>query len=299
MSNTSFAPDIMLGRAESIASTAFARFNHAISQHDTTTLYCFVEGHDYPYYQIRIENISNKECELIDSKGKKGVLEIYNLLKNKPEYDKYKKLFFVDRDYDDNSNINNEIYITPGYSVENFYGSIDCFKKIIKGTYHIYEDNPKYNLCIELFNQLSTDFINATSCFCGWYRCAKKKPNHEIKLKESFPSNYASFENESITRFDYDLNVLNEAYPNVDDVTIDEFNESLGYIDNNISKIRGKYVMQFVEFVIKKLNNDSKTRKIYTDSKVEFEPNRKTLIARLSAYADSPGCLRSYILENS
>lgn len=298
MSNTSFTPDAMLGHAESIASTAFARFDHAISLHDTTTLYCFIEGHDFPYYQVRIENISNKECEFIDSKGKKGVLAIYNFLKDKPEYDRYKKLFFIDRDYDDNTNIDSKIYVTPGYSVENFYGTIDCFKKIIKGTFHIYEDNPKYNLCIELYNKLSTDFINATSCFCAWYRCTKYKINHEVELGESFPECYASYGSTSITRSEYDFNSLNNAYPHVDDVTEDEYNESIAYIDNKIINIRGKYVMQFVEFIIRILNQDSKSRKIYTDSKVDFEPNKKTLIARLSAYADNPVCLRNYILEN-
>ena len=132
MSEHSFTPDVMLEHTESIASTAFARFNHAISVHDIETLYCFVEGHDWPYYHIRISAISGKSCEVIVSNGKKSVLAIYNLLNKIPEYNRYKKLFFVDRDYDDNSNIDKNVYVTPGYSVENFYGSIDCFKNIIK-----------------------------------------------------------------------------------------------------------------------------------------------------------------------
>lgn len=293
-----FTPDSMLSHAESIESTTFARFNHAISLHDTSTLFCFVEGHDFPYYQIRIESISDKKCELIDSKGKKGVLNMYNFLKDKSEYDKYKILFFVDRDYDDNTNINNKIYVTPGYSVENFYGTIDCFKKIINGTYYIYEDNPKYDLCIKLYNKLSTDFINATSCFCAWYRCTKSKNKHMVKLHDSFPECYASFASSFIKKTEYDFNTLNEDYKDVENVTEEEYNQSVAYINNNIMNIRGKYIMQFIEFLIKILNHDSRNCKKYTDSKVDFESNRKTLIARLSAYADTPSCLREYILEN-
>lgn len=299
MSEFSFTPDVMLEHAESIASTAFARFNHAISNHGIETLYCFVEGHDLPYYHIRINTISGKTCKLINSKGKKGVLAIYNMLKNKPEYNRYKKLFFVDKDYDDNDSLEGNIYVTPGYSVENFYGSIDCFKNIIEGTYHIYEDNPKFTLCIELYSRLKDDFINATSCFCAWYRCTKCKVNHKVELSESFPDCYATFQSDSIVKSDYDLVSLNRDYPDVDDVTNDEFEESVAYIDNNIFNIRGKYVMQFIEYIIKLLNKDSKTCKRYTDSKVEFEPNRKTLIARLSGYADTPNCLRDYILHHS
>ena len=96
MSELPFSPNAMLEHAERIDSTAFARFNQAISVHDIETLYCFVEGHDFPYNNIRISIISGKTCELIDSRGKKGVLAVYDLLKTKPEYNKYKKLFFVD-----------------------------------------------------------------------------------------------------------------------------------------------------------------------------------------------------------
>lgn len=294
-----FTPDEFLKTIKEVPTVPFHKFELLTSKYGENCLYCFVEGHDYPYYQIRIENISDKKCELIDSKGKKGVLATYKFLKDKPEYDKYKKLFFVDRDYDDNTNIDDKIYVTPGYSVENFYGTIDCYKKIIKGTYHIYEDNPKYNLCVELYNRLLNEFINATSCFCAWYRCTKCKVNHEVKLSESFPERYATFQSDSIVKSDYDLVSLNNDHPNVDDVTINEFEESIAYIDNNIFNIRGKYVMQFIEFIIQLLNKDSKTCKRYTDSKVDFELNRKTLIGRLSAYADSPNCLRNYILQHS
>lgn len=195
--------------------------------------------------------------------------------------------------------LNQAIYITPCYSIENFYGSIDCFKKLLVGTYHVYEDNPKYNLCLELYNQLSDSFIKTTSCFCAWYRCTKQKGNHEVELKESFPEKYASFTSNAIVPTNYDLTILNSDYPNVDDVTTDELNESLDYIDNNINNIRGKYVMQFIEFIIQLLNRDSKTKKKYTESKVEFEQNRKTLITRLSAYADTPICLRNYVMHHA
>ena len=300
MEQIDFTPKGLSDKIEKTITVPFQRFEKCTSDFGVEHLYCFVEGHDdLLYYNVRVEAISGKQCSFVDSGGKKNVIALHEMLKGKKEYAKYKTLYFVDRDYDDNSNINNEIYITPGYSVENFYGSINCFKNIIKGTYHIYEDNPKFSICIELYNHLKDDFINATSCFCAWYRCTKSKVNHEVELSESFPERYATFHSDSIVKSDYDLVSLNNDYPNVDDVTTDEFEESVSYIDNNIFNIRGKYVMQFIEYIIQLLNKDSKTCKRYTDSKVEFETNRKTLIARLSAYADNPNCLREYIIQHS
>lgn len=194
--NDLFTPDAMINHAEEIASTAFSRFNHLINNHDINTLFCFVEGHDMSYYSIRVNLISGKNSSFIDSKGKKGVLEVYQLLKTMHEYDKYKKLYFVDRDYDNNAQ-NDDIYITPGYSVENFYGTIDCYKNLIQGTYHIYEDNPKYQLCIELYNKNLQEFLDATSLFCAWYKCTKSKVRHEVELSDSFPNKYAAYTNNS------------------------------------------------------------------------------------------------------
>lgn len=293
-----FTSESFLSKLESTLTVPFLRFVLLTNSYGTNHLYCFVEGYDLPYYSIRIETISGKECSYIDSGGKKNVVAVNEFIRQRKEYSNYKILYMVDRDYDENSTVHESVYITPCYSIENLYGTLDCFKKLIAGTYHIYEDSPKYNLCIDLYNRLSNAFINATSCFCAWYRCTKCKVNHEVELKESFPEQYASFDtnSHSIVKANYDLSVLNNDYPNVDDVTTDELNESMEYIDNKIINIRGKYVMQFIEFIIQLLNRDSRTNKTYTESKVEFEQNRKTLITRLSAYADTPTCLRNYVM---
>ncbi len=295
--NNEISPDALLNKIESTDTVPFHRFVLLTNSYGNNHIYCFVEGYDLPYYKPRIELISNKGCSCIDSGGKKNVISVNQLIRQKNEYSNYKILYMVDSDYDDNSNVHDSIYITPCYSIENFYGTLDCYKKLIEGTYHIYEDNPKYSLCIELYNRLSADFINATSCYCAWYRCTKQKVHHEVELKESFPERYATFNANSIVKANYNLSILNNDYPNVDDVTIDELNESLEFIDNRIINIRGKYVMQFIEFIIQLLNRDSRTNKKYTESKVDFEQNRKTLIARLSTYADTPTCLRNYVMN--
>jgi len=67
-------------------------------------LICFFEGEDARYYQIRIqENLHGGiELESIDCKGKKPVLELFELLETHSElkYRRAKTAFFVDRDFD-------------------------------------------------------------------------------------------------------------------------------------------------------------------------------------------------------
>ena len=297
MNNMGFTAEEMLEYAENSETTAFSKFVLKISQYGASYIYCFVEGYDLPYYKIRVEAISGKKCSFIDSGGKKAVVKTSDLIKSKSEYSKYKILYFVDRDYDDNSNISQDIFITPGYSIENLYGTENAFINLIEGTYHLEELNPKHKKCISLYHQEKESFISATKFFCAWYRCVKNKPNHNVELGESFPSKYATIGPNSIICHECNISILNDDYPNIENISNSELNKSIAYINNDISNIRGKYVMQFIEYLIQLLNRDSKNNKKYTETSVSFEQNRKTLITRLSAYADTPDILRNYILK--
>ena len=297
MNDNGFTAEEMLDYAENMETTAFSKFVLKLSKYGSSCIYCFVEGYDLPYYKIRVEAISGKKCSFVDSGGKKAVVKTFDLIKSKPEYNKYKILYFVDRDYDNNNNILQNIFVTPCYSIENLYGTEDAFKNLIEGTYHIDEQNPKYQKNILLYHQEKDSFLNATKVFCAWYRCVKNKPNHDVELGESFPSKYATIGPNSITCHECNATILNNDYPQIDNISKDELDNSIAYINNDLANIRGKYVMQFMEYLIQLLNRDSNNSKVYTDTKVSFEQNRKTLITRLSAYADTPDILREYIVK--
>lgn len=292
-----FSPDILLSLANSNVSTAFNRFVLKTANHGLSTIYGFVEGYDLSYYSVRVESITGLNSEFIEAKGKTSVIGIYNFISSKPEYKKYKILYFIDRDYDDNSCIDSDIYVTPGYAVENFYGTERSYKKIIQGIYHIDEDNPKFSECIKLYNREKNMFIAAVAPLCAWYKCIKKKQHQGVELGETFPSKYADIGPLSIYIKNNSLETIVQDFPNCETVTKEEFNVTLLEVKQDINNIRGKYVMQFIEYLIKILNNDSRTRKIYTDNKVSFEQNFKTLLARLSTYAETTECLRKYIIR--
>ena len=62
-----------------------------------------------------------------------------------------------------------------------------------------------------------------------------------------------------------------------------------------MESIRGKYVFDFIEYITCCLNRDSQGNKKYTEGKISFEKNRKTLLSRLSPYADTPTNLIDYV----
>ena len=101
-------------------------------------IYCFYEGKtdsDY-YYNLfpknKRDNIFNIVCN-----GKSGILSICRYIKDDIIYQTYKLLYFIDKDFDPSYNVTNPdltglIFETTGYSVENYYCSINCFKRILK-----------------------------------------------------------------------------------------------------------------------------------------------------------------------
>lgn len=292
-----FSPEALLYKANSNITTAFNRFVLKTSIHGTVPIYCFVEGHELAYYNVRVESITGKDCQFIEAKGKKAVIGIHHFLKSQTEYIKYKTLYFVDKDYDDNSHIDTDIYITPGYAVENFYASEKCYKKIIQGIFHIEEDNPKYSKCISLYNNEKIKFIEAASPLCAWYKCVKNKKHQGVELGNTFPDKYAKIGPASIDIIDTSLKTIAQDYPDCDPISQEEFDAELSNIKLDINNIRGKYVIQFIEYLLLFLCKDSTTRKEYTDSKTSFEKNLKTILSRLSTHADTPLCLRTYITD--
>src|SRR5437763_6662955 len=82
-------------------------------------LFCFFEGIDSHYYSFRIKQIARRNYHPIVCGNKKSVLETFKKLNSNPIYDKYKKAYFIDRDFDE-KNSENKIYETPTYSIENF-----------------------------------------------------------------------------------------------------------------------------------------------------------------------------------
>ncbi|MDE6578409.1 MAG: DUF4435 domain-containing protein, partial [Muribaculaceae bacterium] len=213
---TPLSPSEMLNQLNDNVSVAFKLFDEKVGKYKDKAVYCFVEGYDMPYYSPRIESLTDKDSEFIDCGGKKGVIGTHSFLSTKPAYKQYITLYFVDKDYDDNHRLSADIFITDGYSVENYYASDKAIKKALKGICNVKAENEAgLDIIIEWYQDWKRSFVKATRLFCSWYAATKDRPDRRIedrKYKKSFPDKYASISSKGITATDYTLDDLNKDY---------------------------------------------------------------------------------------
>lgn len=298
MKTADYTPEALAQTANDSVSVIIQKFCCLIGRVRADSLICFVEGYDLPYYNSRIESISGRHCVFVDSGGKKNVIKANRYFCSQPNYTQFKKLYFVDRDYDDNSGLSVDIYVTPCYSVENLCVSKDSFCKIMNGVYHVDVGNSKFDKAVSFFEKEEKKALSATRIFCAWYRCIRRKlGDNNVELSESFPADISQIGPDRICEVNNSLEYINAKYPNISNVEVAEFNEALEEIGDDLKNIRGKYVFDFIEYITCVLNRDIKGKKEYTEGKVTFERNRKTLLSRLSPYADTPSCLRDYVMR--
>lgn len=295
------SPEQMLREIDNNDCVAFKVLVEEIGKYGKAAPYCFVEGYDAPYYRNKVEAFSETRPIFIRCGGKKGVVEGYRYISSKPAYsDNYRLLYFVDKDYDNNTSLPCDIFVTDGYSVENYYGSNNAMRNVCEDICHIPKEKDNEILKIlEIYDNWKTDFFTSTRPFCAWYFCIKNDSNRcpsKKNYKDSFPSCYASIDKNGIVGKNYSIDTLNLDYSLESPVTYREWNEALNKI-NTIDDIRGKYVMQlvqeFIEFLrIKWCANNPKVIKPFN-----FERNNKTILARLSFAADWSPRLRRYIQQ--
>lgn len=300
MEQIDFTPQGLLDKIERTITVPFQRFEKYTSDFGIEHLYCFVEGHDLPYYNVRVEAISGKQCSFVYSGGKKNVIALHEMLKGKKEYAKYKTLYFVDRDYDDNSMLNQAIYVTPCYSVENLYLSENIVDKLLC----IQPEYESYQKCKKFIDDKMTEFLGAIIDFCAWYYCVKQKEQIDhttnlVCLEDSINSRLVeisvTLEGIVISRH-YTLEQLNETYNT--GITQDELNLGVNYIKKDIYKnVRGKYIFQFIEKLLNYLNMDSsnKGHKFFLKKPISFNSDRKKMMASLTNIALTPIELKQYI----
>lgn len=101
-------------------------------------IYCFVEGKDSEYYYPKIKNYTEEEIKFFNSGGRENVLENYSIVEKLGGYSDYKKLFFVDKDFNIDQ-LPHGIYETPCYSIENLYVNEKVISSILQYSWHIEE----------------------------------------------------------------------------------------------------------------------------------------------------------------
>ncbi|NEP44528.1 MAG: DUF4435 domain-containing protein, partial [Okeania sp. SIO2H7] len=271
-------------------------------------LFCFFEGKDNAYYVPRIKQFTDN-YQPIKCGGREKVLEVYHLIKEQAEYDKYKKAFFIDRDFNPPLPTHNPpIFETPCYSIENLYVSVDVFKEILKNEFSLSEVSDRnYEICLTLFMERQKEFHSAVTLLNSWYACLIDLRNSEgrqtgVNLDDKLPKDFITFTLESVAS-NYDLAKIKHTFPKAPEVTEKVLTQKLICFSNCEchKEFRGKYEMQFLLVFIKLLLQDADKTQNYLNKKIKFSFGEKIsnqqAINIFSGYAETPESLKEYLKQ--
>jgi hypothetical protein len=289
-----------------VAFQEFALSTRILSEH----LFCFFEGKDNAYYVPRIKRFTDK-YHPINCAGRDKVLGVYRLITNRPEYNHYKKAFFIDRDFNQTLKPTSPpIFETPCYSIENFYVSVDVFKDILTNEFHLSEigDKEVFELCTSTYAERQQEFHKATMLFNAWYACLVEIRNttNELsiaRLQDKLPKELKLEISLKSVISDCDLETIKRLFPNAAEVNSELLNAKLeSFKDCECHKVfRGKYEMQFLINLIQLLLQDSLRAKTVLKSKVNFTfgdgsgINNEQAISIFAGYAETPDSLLAYL----
>ncbi|HGF5133888.1 DUF4435 domain-containing protein [Vibrio parahaemolyticus] len=269
----------------------------------------FFEGEDEKYYSIRLNNIlMTDEWYGFNCGGKNAVLELRTAIRNNTLYKESACMFFVDSDFDDNNHLtqHSDIYITPCYSIENFYVTRSCFERIIKAEFNISSFSDEE----ECYKKVIATFLKSLKS----YASIIKKFNIIIKSQRVLEKDSKTPSTLFLDDIDFDSLVkvgLEECYDLYSNKEISKIFSSLDddldllpgekYFSNKSDVIfyRGKQNLEFFRKYLNHVKEDRCKRKgriiFKNKGNVKLNLTKGNVLSELSQYADTPLCLTSFI----
>lgn len=271
------------------------------------TLFYFVEGEDFCYYNPRIRNYSNSVDNIsYRCDGKRNVIGVNNLIKEKVKIRHDNKLmFFVDRDYGLDK-VPSDIYVTDYYSIENFYLNKETVKSILENFMEVNKHSRNYEVCLNYFKKTYTEYSKFSAKINTFYYTIR-----EYEKINGCPR--ANFRKIKFTRFiktdslddflmeDLSYEELLEAYEIEYDIEESCFRKnSLLFDENNHYNFRGKFELEYLEWFL------NRTRVAIKDGLYNFDKNSVCnydfyvdTMKILSEYAYTPDSLIEYIRDRA
>lgn len=273
----------------------------------------FFEGEDEKYYSIRINSvIPGLSWGGINCGGKSTVVEVRDRIRNHDEYSKEACMFFVDSDFDDNSALSvfDDIYLTPCYSVENLYLSVDVFKRVLSSEFGLTEhggESECFKTAVRAFEGTKSSYVEAISEFNYWirsYRMMERAGGVPGRLNIN-NINFDDLVGVSIGSCvrHYDGDHVDALFPEVDaslsvDKSVSETHFST--LDRSLY-FRGKQQLEFMRVFIGliKLDRCKKNDRVVFKGKgnVKLNLTKGNCLSELAQYADTPACLYGFLGE--
>lgn len=300
-------PELLIEESESYPVAWDEFLNLYKKQPDS--FFCFFEGFDdTKYYGIRINSIvsnsHNSFRKNINCYGKKNVLEIFRLYSNRKKFDYAWVAFFIDRDFDSADELpkDERIYITPYYSIENFYVTDNAFETILRDCLGLSEKDKDFHSILKLYNNRIKEFNNTSEELNAWIYIHRKKGSKLCLRNVSFKQLY-SVHLDKINKH-YTIRWLNEKLNieyEIPEKDIKAQIEKFRIADETVV-FRGKYLLMFLRHFLVKLINECNTINKQTDFieqkykiTLNLSESESILLSELSNYAETPECLKLFL----
>ena len=305
MNQPEFTVDAMTAMRDKSVSTAFMDFNHAVVC-NPDALFVFYEGQDNDYYYPRLQQYAGRSIEAVKCNGKEKVISLYKILVTKPEYDKYRKGFFIDKDYDLNTDpVLSDFYVTSGYSIENFYMTDLCMEETLKQMFNFHTGDALLESIVAEYSDMRQRYFDAILLFNTWYCAVKRKYGNvredDIHLDREMPKGYVKFDCcTKAVQQQYTMAEIGTTFTSASkySVTSDEMRDAETYIRADMLKnLRGKYGLFFLERYIEYLIDLFKNDATYKNYKRNINIQYNNIMAIISLYAETEASLINYITK--
>lgn len=295
-----FTVDELIAVRDKSVNAAFMDFNRAVVC-NPDALFVFYEGNDNDYYYPRLQRYTDRSIEPIRCNGKEKVIGVYKMLVTKPEYHKYRKGFFVDKDFDLNEEpVLVNFYVTRGYSIENCYLTDSCLELFLKQMLNFHSGDPMLASIMDTYRLMRQKYFDTILLFNIWYCAVKRKYGvmEDISLDKKMPKGFVLI--------DYDAKEVQQQYTMASigvkydttkyPVTAEELSDAEAYIRTDLLKnLRGKYGLSFlyeyIENLLLQLKNTANLASHYRKITISYD----NILSILSPYADTEQVLIDYL----
>ena len=294
------------------APVAYANFTSSYSESNNNN-YCFFEGdEDKRYYGTRIKLTYKQEYEDFTCGGRDNVKRVANLIKL--HYKNVNTMFFIDKDFSSESSIEN-IYVTPCYSIENFYTIQKALKEVLINEFNMKQSESDFNLAMSIFNSLQNEFHKDMLFFNAWLACQSDlREKHKIKTRLSIDDAVNKYfksiiknDLSGISDFSHlqDIDFIeNNLFSDASKIDTQDLETKVSFfqsLNKHSCFFRGKFELKFFVSFLKALTNELNKR----NSDI-FEKKRKctlqfqleNILSTLTQYANTPECLYNFFDSN-
>ncbi|MBB6286269.1 MULTISPECIES: DUF4435 domain-containing protein [unclassified Pseudomonas] len=294
-------------------STKFLEFMRIVGA-DPELLICIFEGEDEKYFSGRLHALlNNTTWECINTGGRAPAIELFETIIDHPLYSAYKYLCFIDRDYDDiyDNHTPSKLYSTPGYSVENFYFSLACLKKILSAEFNIKPENELKHLhdrYTQLFQKAQKEFIAEIKKFNIWaktnYIMGKNATPLKMSIKSVKTNELVDIGLESV-KAKYDHNDISSVFPHLNNANLcpASFQEATSKLTEQDPELnfRGKNCADFMRLYLLAIKSEIQTLEFKENEKPTIRINfsKDNFLSEVSQYADTPACLIRFLSQHS